>query len=74
EREGSDSIKARPGSHQPAQAKTIRVDIDGVLRYATPLLRKKDMPRFQAPREAVIPSLRSTEEACQGSRKLQLTE
>ncbi|KAJ8006653.1 hypothetical protein DPEC_G00109460 [Dallia pectoralis] len=43
------------------EAKTIRVDIDGVLRYATPLLRKKDMPRFQAPREAVIPSLRSTE-------------
>lgn len=41
--------------------KTTRVDVKGVFRYATPLLRKKDMSHFHAPKEAVMPSLRSTE-------------
>jgi len=36
------------------------VAVDGVLRYATPLLRKKGMPCLQAPKEAVMPSQRST--------------
>ncbi|XP_051791369.1 uncharacterized protein LOC127529975 [Erpetoichthys calabaricus] len=35
--------------------------VDGVNRYATPLLRKKDMPCLQAYQEAVMPSLRSIE-------------
>ena len=42
-------------------AKTTRVEVKGVLRYATPLLRREDMPCFQAPKEAAMPSLRSTE-------------
>ncbi len=43
------------------EAKTRRVDVAGILRYATPLLRKLDMPLFQASKEAVLPGLRSTE-------------
>ncbi|XP_073770437.1 uncharacterized protein [Danio rerio] len=43
------------------ETKTKRVEVSGILRYATPLLRKKDMPLFQATKEVVLPSLRSTE-------------
>ncbi len=43
------------------KSKTVRVMIDGVSRYATPLLRKKDMPILQAPKEAVLSNLRNTE-------------
>ncbi|KAK7944873.1 hypothetical protein WMY93_000601 [Mugilogobius chulae] len=43
------------------QAKTKRVVVNGTLRYATPLLRKKDSPLFQATKEAVLPSLRNME-------------
>lgn len=43
------------------EAKTIRQEVNGVFRYATPLLRKKDFPQFQAPKEAVMPQLRGTE-------------
>lgn len=43
------------------ETKTIRVEVDGILRYATPLLRRKDMPLFQATKEAVMPCLRSVE-------------
>ena len=43
------------------EAKTIQVEVDGVLRYDTPLLCKKSMTHFQAWKEAVLPSLRSTE-------------
>lgn len=43
------------------ETNTTRLDVDGVLHYATPLLRKKGMPRLQAPKEAVMPRLRSTE-------------
>lgn len=39
----------------------MRVDIDGVHRYATPLLRVKNMPRLYAPKEAVLPQLRGIE-------------
>ncbi|XP_038160417.1 uncharacterized protein LOC119796094 [Cyprinodon tularosa] len=41
--------------------KTVRVEVDGVLRYATPLLRVKDMPCLRTPKEAVLANLRSTE-------------
>ncbi|KAJ8400621.1 hypothetical protein AAFF_G00393900 [Aldrovandia affinis] len=43
------------------KAKTVRVEVDRVLHCATPLVRKKDMPSFRAQKEAVMPSLRSTE-------------
>ncbi len=43
------------------EEKTVRVNVDGVQRYATPLLRVKDMPRLQAPKEAVLANLRSVE-------------
>lgn len=43
------------------EAKTVRVNVDGVLRYATPLLRKKEMPKLTAPKEAVLPHLRGLE-------------
>ncbi|XP_062287006.1 uncharacterized protein LOC133992303 [Scomber scombrus] len=40
---------------------TVRVEINGIHRYATPLLRAKDMPRLQAHKEAAMSYLRSTE-------------
>ncbi|KAK7891694.1 hypothetical protein WMY93_023657 [Mugilogobius chulae] len=40
---------------------TARQDIDGINRYATPLLRVSQMPQLQAPKESVLPQLRSTE-------------
>lgn len=43
------------------EANTVRVEIDAVHHYATPLLRAKDMPRLQALKQAVISYLRSTE-------------
>ncbi|KAJ8412825.1 hypothetical protein AAFF_G00117770 [Aldrovandia affinis] len=42
-------------------AKMVQVDVNGVQRYATPLLRVKDMPRLQAPKEAVLANLHSVE-------------
>ena len=46
---------------QLLQAKTVRVDVDGILRYATPLLRKQSTPLLRAPPQAVLPMLRGTE-------------
>ncbi len=43
------------------EAKTRRVQVAGILRYATPLLRKRDVPPLRAPKEAVLPSLRGLE-------------
>lgn len=43
------------------QSKTVRIDVDGVMRYATPLLRAPNIPVFHAPKEAVLPRLRATE-------------
>ncbi|XP_048880820.1 uncharacterized protein LOC125748572 [Brienomyrus brachyistius] len=43
------------------ESRTTRVEVDGTYRYATPLLRRKGMPLFQAPAEAVLPLLRTTE-------------
>lgn len=54
-------------SRQDAEAvrileeKTVRVQVNGVLRYATPLLWKKDLPPLVAPKEAVMAHLRGTE-------------
>lgn len=39
----------------------MRVEVDGVQRYKTPLLRVKNMPQLRAPKEAVLPQLRSIE-------------
>ncbi|KAL0169529.1 hypothetical protein M9458_034125 [Cirrhinus mrigala] len=46
---------------QLLQENTVRVEIDGVQRYATPLLRVKNMPCLYAPKEAVLPQLRGIE-------------
>ncbi|XP_030609039.1 uncharacterized protein LOC115796760 [Archocentrus centrarchus] len=43
------------------ESKTQRVEVHGTCRYATPLLRRKTFPSFQAPMEAVMPRLRSLE-------------
>ena len=42
-------------------AKTVRTEVDGVRRYATPLLRHTAMPPLQAPKESVMALLRGTE-------------
>ncbi|KAL0161393.1 hypothetical protein M9458_045118 [Cirrhinus mrigala] len=41
--------------------KTLTLEIEGVRRLATPLLRHKDMPLLKAPRESVLSNLRSVE-------------
>ena len=43
------------------EQKTTRVEIDGVKRYATPLLRREDMPRLRVPENVVHNYLRNTE-------------
>lgn len=43
------------------EARTTRRMVDGVFRYATPLLRHPQMPPLNAPKESVMPMLRSTE-------------
>ncbi|XP_054623571.1 uncharacterized protein LOC129176971 [Dunckerocampus dactyliophorus] len=43
------------------QTSTIRITIDKVERYATPLLRRDNSTTLHAPKEAVLPSLRRTE-------------
>lgn len=43
------------------EVKTTQVEVEGILRYATSLLRKHQIPLFQASKEAVMPSLRSIE-------------
>lgn len=37
------------------------MEVHGVLRYSTALLRKADMPLLRAPKEAVMPNLRNAE-------------
>ncbi len=44
------------------ETKTIRTEVNGILQLATPLLRQKDMPQLHAPKESVMPNLRSVEE------------
>ena len=43
------------------EERTVRMEVDGIQRYATPLLRVKNMPKLQAPKEAVLALLRNTE-------------
>ncbi|XP_056336224.1 uncharacterized protein LOC130247068 [Danio aesculapii] len=61
----SEKLATRSKQDQEAvdllEAKTTRIDVNGTQRYATPLLRVKDMPKLQATKQAVMPNLRSTE-------------
>ncbi len=41
--------------------KTRILEMEGIYRLATPLLRRKDMPLLSAPKESVLPTLRSVE-------------
>ena len=43
------------------ETRTTKVEVEGVNRYATPLLRVQNMPSLKAPKEAVLPQLQSTE-------------
>ncbi len=43
------------------QTHTTRVEVSGVMRYATPLLRRPSAELLKAPKEAVMANLRSTE-------------
>lgn len=43
------------------ESKTVRVEINGVHRYATPMLRVKSMGTLHAPKEATLPLLRNIE-------------
>ena len=47
------------------ETKTVRIKVEGIHRYATPLLRRRDMPVLQASPDAVMPSLRSVERRLQ---------
>ncbi len=61
----SENVVTRSKRDQEAiqllQEKTIRVEVDGIMRYATPLLRVKSMPHLTMPKEAVLPQLRGVE-------------
>lgn len=48
-------------SIQLLQENIVRVDIDGVQRYTTPLLRVRNMPHLYARKEAILPQLREIE-------------
>ncbi|KAL6480220.1 hypothetical protein MHYP_G00112530 [Metynnis hypsauchen] len=43
------------------ETKTVRIEVEGTHRYATPLLRKRDMPLLCSSETAVLPRLRSLE-------------
>ncbi|KAJ8026554.1 hypothetical protein HOLleu_31417 [Holothuria leucospilota] len=45
--------------------RTIRVDVDGVLRYATPLLRLEDGTQFNIDQRSIHPTLKRTEKHLQ---------
>lgn len=47
------------------ELKTVRVEVGGINRYATPLLRRKSMPHLKATPDAVMPSLRGIERRLQ---------
>ncbi len=61
----SEKVAVRSRQDQEAmhllQEQTVRVNVDGTERCATPLLRVKDMPQLQASPEAVLPQLRGIE-------------
>ncbi|XP_005167247.1 uncharacterized protein [Danio rerio] len=43
------------------EQQTVRVNVNGTMRYATPLLRRKDSPCLKAPKSVCLSLLRSTE-------------
>ncbi|KAK7882057.1 hypothetical protein WMY93_028231 [Mugilogobius chulae] len=61
------NIKTATRSKEDQQAlelleqRTVKVEVDGVTRYATPLLRRKASPSLWAPKNTLLPQLRSTE-------------
>ncbi|XP_070410955.1 uncharacterized protein [Nothobranchius furzeri] len=61
------NIKTATCSKEDQQAvdlleqRTTKVEVDGVTRYATPLLRRKDSPLLWASKNTLLPQLRSTE-------------
>ncbi|XP_076847529.1 uncharacterized protein LOC143493189 [Brachyhypopomus gauderio] len=61
----SEKLAVRSRQDQEAvrllQEQTVRVNVNGVERYATPLLRIKNAPLLKATPESVLPLLRSTE-------------
>ncbi|XP_067260302.1 uncharacterized protein [Chanodichthys erythropterus] len=61
--EGKDVTRSKQDQEaiQLLDLKTITQEIEGVHRLATPLLRHKDMPLLNAPRDSVLPTLRSVE-------------
>lgn len=73
------SAKASTRSHQDQEmmklleAKTIRVDDNGLRHYAIPLLRVPNFPQLQAPKEAVFPQLCNTEKRLAKTPELALT-
>ncbi|KAK3553790.1 hypothetical protein QTP70_012164 [Hemibagrus guttatus] len=46
---------------QLLERKTLTLEIEGINRLATPLLRRKDMPLLNGPKESVLPTLCSVE-------------
>ncbi|XP_039534154.1 uncharacterized protein LOC120483252 [Pimephales promelas] len=48
-------------SYKLLQSATVRVEVNNVLRYATPLLRRTPITLLYAGKEAVLPSLRNIE-------------
>lgn len=61
----SDKVVIRSKLDQEAvrvlQLKTMCVEVEGTMRYATPLLFMQSMPHLSMPKEAVLPRLRSVE-------------
>lgn len=61
------NVKTATRSKEDQQAlelleqRTTKIEVDGVKRYATPLLRRRNSPILQAPKTALLPHLRSTE-------------
>lgn len=43
------------------EQRTVKVEVDGVTRYTTPLLRRKASPTLWVPKHTLLPQLRSTE-------------
>ncbi len=61
----SEKMSTRSRQDQEAmkilESKTVRLEVDGVKRYATPVLCVKHMPDLKAPKNTVLPHLRAIE-------------
>ncbi len=62
-RECKEVTRSKQGQEalQLLDRKTLTLEIEGVRRLATPLLRHKDIPLLNATRDSVLPNLRSVE-------------